>query len=131
MTLVVDASLMVGAAVDAGPEGRWAERLLASSDLAAPHLIHAECANAYRRAERSGDLSSDVSRQALQDSLNTRITLYAFEPFAERVWSLRATVTPYDAWYVALAEFLDAPLATLDRSLANAPGPTCRFEIPD
>ncbi|MGF1617184.1 MAG: type II toxin-antitoxin system VapC family toxin [Acidimicrobiia bacterium] len=130
MTRVVDASLIVAAVVDAGPEGRWAEKLLASSGLAAPHLIHAECANAYRRAERSGDLSADLSRQALQDTLSTRIALYAFEPFAERIWGLRETVTLYDAWYVALAEFLDAPLATLDRSLANAPGPACRFEIP-
>ena len=103
---------------------------MVSSDLAAPHLIHAECANAYRRAERLGDLSAEVSQQALQDTLNTRIALYGFEPFAERIWSLRGTVTPYDAWYVALAEFLEAPLATLDRSLANAAGPRCTFETP-
>ncbi len=32
--------------------------------------------------------------------------------------------------YVALAEALDLPLATLDRELARASGPTCRFILP-
>jgi len=31
-------------------------------------------------------------------------------------------VTCYDGWYVAVAELLDAPLATLDGRLANSPG---------
>ena len=38
-----------------------------------------------------------------------------------------ATVTPADAWYVALAESLDAPLATLDDRLSRAPGCQCAF----
>ena len=56
--------------------------------------------------------------------------LYPFAPFAERVWSLRDNLTAYDAWYVALAEALDCPLATLDRKLGRASGPTCEFIIP-
>jgi len=39
-------------------------------------------------------------------------------------------VTCYDGWYVAIAELLDAPLATLDGRLANSPGPRCRFLLP-
>jgi predicted nucleic acid-binding protein len=39
-------------------------------------------------------------------------------------------VTPYDAWYVALAEALDATLVTLDLRLARANGPTCTFLTP-
>ena len=42
-----------------------------------------------------------------------------FEPFAGRVWELRANLTSYDAWYVALAEALEAPLATLGRFLLD------------
>ncbi|MGH8903342.1 MAG: type II toxin-antitoxin system VapC family toxin [Egibacteraceae bacterium] len=49
---------------------------------------------------------------------------------AERVWKLRRTITAYDAWYVALAESLDAPLLTLYHRLARAPGPRCSFELP-
>lgn len=36
----------------------------------------------------------------------------------------------YDGTYVALAERLDAPLATLDQRLAGAPGTRSRFMTP-
>jgi predicted nucleic acid-binding protein len=38
--------------------------------------------------------------------------------------------TSYEAWYVALAEFLGAKLATLDTRLALVPGPRCGFCLP-
>lgn len=55
--------------------------------------------------------------------------LFPYAPFAARIWDLRDNVTCYDAWYVAVAETLNAPLATLDVRLANAPGPRCRFQV--
>lgn len=58
------------------------------------------------------------------------LELYRFAPFADRVWSLRHTLTSHDAWYVAVAEALGLPLATLDRRLASAKGPTCEFLLP-
>jgi hypothetical protein len=36
----------------------------------------------------------------------------------------------YDAWYVALAEFLGVKLATFNARLAWAPGPRCGFWLP-
>ncbi|MGH3290596.1 MAG: PspA/IM30 family protein [Trebonia sp.] len=39
-------------------------------------------------------------------------------------------LTSYEAWYVALAEFLGARLATLDTRLALVPGPRCGFCLP-
>jgi len=39
-------------------------------------------------------------------------------------------LTSYEAWYVALAEFLGAKLATLDTRLAFVPGPRCGFCLP-
>lgn len=41
-----------------------------------------------------------------------------------------ATLSCYDAWYVALAEFLGVKLATLNPRLALAPGPRCGFWLP-
>jgi len=67
---------------------------------------------------------------ALSDLLRLDLTLVPFEPFALRVWELRGTVSSYDAWYVAAAEALRLPLATLDRRLSRASGPTCRFRCP-
>jgi predicted nucleic acid-binding protein len=41
-----------------------------------------------------------------------------------------ANLSCYDAWYVALAEFLGVKLATLNARLARAPGPRCGFWLP-
>lgn len=130
MTLVIDASMVVAALADAGSDGRWAESLLASDALAAPHLMLAEAANILRRAALAGDVSADVASLAHSDLLDLRVELFPYNPCAARVWELRDNVTCYDAWYVTVAELLDAPLATLDGRLANSPGPRCRFLLP-
>ncbi len=127
MTVVLDASLVVSALVDSGPEGTWAEGLLAAGSLAAPHLMPVEAANILRRAALAGAITADTASIAHADLLALRVDLFPYAPFAERVWDLRGSVTSYDAWYVALAEYLDCPLATLDGKLAAAPGPRCAF----
>ncbi len=129
MTLVVDASTVVAALADSGPDGRWAESLLASDSLAAPHLMPAEAANILRRSALSGAISAEQASLAYADLLDLRAELFPYAPFAARIWALRENVTCYDAWYVAIAEALDAPLATLDGRLAKAPGPGCRFLV--
>ena len=120
MTLVVDATFVVAALVDGGPTGQWAEERLATDDLAAPHLMPAEAANVLRRLSASGRLSSDSASIAHTDLLSLRVQLFPFHPFGTRVWELRPNITAYDAWYVALAESLDAPLATIDLRLSRA-----------
>jgi predicted nucleic acid-binding protein len=59
-----------------------------------------------------------------------RVEYFPYRPFAGRVWQMRENVTAYDAWYVAVAETIEADLATLDAKLATAPGPRCRFVTP-
>jgi len=127
MRLVVDASVVVAALVDGGPVGRWAEAALSSGLAAAPHLMLVEAANILRRAALSGDVSADTAALAHNDLLSFRVALFPYSPFASRVWELGANVTAYDAWYIALAESLDAPLATLDLRLSRAPGVRCEF----
>lgn len=131
MTLVVDASCVVAALVDSGPDGEWADQLLAEDDLAAPHLMPVEVASILRRAQRAGEISADIAALAHGDLLALSVTLFAYEPFAARTWELRDNVTAYDGWYVALAESVGAPLATLDGKLVNAPGPRCQFTTPE
>lgn len=130
MTLVIDSSLVVAALVDSGPVGTWADRLLATDDLAAPHFMPAEAANVLRRAAMVGEISADTAALAHADLLNLPVELFAYEPFATRVWELRDNVTAYDSWYVALAESLGATLATLDLRLTKAAGPRCAFATP-
>lgn len=130
MSIVIDAALVVAALVDDGPDGRWAESILTVDDLVAPHSMPVEVANILRRLARAQDISEEIAAMAHEELLELAVTLFPYEPFAERVWELRANVTSYDAWYVALAESLDAPLATLDGRLARATGPRCKFRLP-
>lgn len=130
MTIVVDASVVVAALVDSGPDGQWAETLL-TADLAAPHLLPVEVANVLRRAASAGEITDDVASLAHTDLLDLRIELVRYDTVAPRIWQLRHNLTTYDAWYVAVAELLDAPLATIDHRLVGSPGPTCSFRTPD
>lgn len=130
MTLVLDASVAVSAFVDSGATGQWAQELIESEPLAAPAHMLVEAANILRRAALAGDLDDVLAAQAHADLLDLRADYYPYSPLAERVWELRANVTPYDGWYVALAEALGARLATLDRKLGAAPGPRCLFVTP-
>ena len=127
---VVDASVMVAATTDAGDVGEWAEGVLELGDLVAPHLVLVEAANILRRLESSGHLTRLESTAAHQDLLSLDTELLPYEPFAERIWELRQNLTSYDAWYVAVAEAFDIPLATIDRRLTRAPGPRCSFFSP-
>jgi predicted nucleic acid-binding protein len=129
--LVTDASMLVAALVDEGPEGRWAEELLASADhRIAPQHALVETANILRRLELAGALPPDIAARAYEELTRLDLELYPYLPLSHRIWELRLTVTCYDAWYVALAEAVDAPLATLDTRLAGASGPSCEFLVP-
>ena len=83
MTTVVDASVLVAALVDSGPEGRWAESVIAQDFLASPELALAEASNILRRLERAGRISRP---EAHGDLLRLDLDLFPFAPFAERVW---------------------------------------------
>jgi predicted nucleic acid-binding protein len=128
--VVIDASAAVTLLVDSGPDGRWAEQVLAREQLIAPHLMPVEAANVLRRAVARGEISADAAALAHADLLALRVDLFPYEPFALRVWELRENLTAYDGWYVALAEALSAKLATLDIALCRAPGPRCGFLTP-
>jgi len=124
------ASLVVAALVDHGAHGRWAEDVIASNQVAAPHLMPAEVASTLRRLVTTGALAPEIAAIAHADLLAMPVVLMPYLPVADRIWALRQNVTPYDAWYVALAEALDADLATVDVRLTSAPGPRCRFITP-
>jgi len=130
VTVIIDASVVVAALIDGGEDGEWAESIIAGGSLAAPILVLVESANVLRRLERSGQISSLEANSAHRDLLQLDIEQFPYEPFAPRVWELRDNVSSYDAWYVALAEALGSALATLDRRLCRANGPTCEFLLP-
>ena len=130
MSTVVDSSVLVAALVDTGPHGVWAETVLAKGSLHAPELARAEAINILRRLERAKLITTPEANAAQDDLMQLDIDSFAFEPFADRIWELRQNVTSYDAWYVALAEALKLPLATLDEPLSRSNGVACEFLTP-
>ena len=130
MSVVVDASVLVAALVDSGREGRWAESVVARGSLTGPELVLAESCNVLRRLERTAKISGLEANSAHRDLLRLDLELFSFAPFAGRVWELRGNLSSYDAWYVALAEAFECPLATLDRRIGRATGPVCEVIVP-
>ena len=86
--------------------------------------------NVLRRLERKKLITTQEANSAADDLMRLEIVLFSFEPFADRIWELRHNLTSYDAWYVALAEGLKLPLATLDERLSRSNVGACDFLIP-
>jgi len=131
VSVVVDSSVIVAALIDTGRDGVWAEEVIDDEVLYAPELVRVEATNVLRRLELAKHIATPEANGAHEDLTLLDIELFSFEPFSDRVWELRHTVTSYDAWYVAVAEELGYPLATLDRRLTKAVGPKCKFLTPD
>ncbi|GAB2541254.1 type II toxin-antitoxin system VapC family toxin [Brachybacterium huguangmaarense] len=118
--IVIDASAMVDALVGTDADGAVLDAV--GGPLSAPHLLDAEVLNVLRGLERGGVLDASTAATAVTDLAALSIARWPIAPLAERIWSLRHTVSAYDASYAALAEGLDVPLWTADRRLARAVG---------
>jgi len=127
--IVVDASVIVTALFDDGPDGDMTRARLIDERLAAPHLIDIEVVSAWRRLASAGSLDERRSAMALTDLRQLRIERVPHGQLIERCWELRNNLTIYDAAYVALAELLDIGLLTADTRLARAPGTRCPIEV--
>lgn len=128
---VLDASVVTDAVSVRGPAGDLARRLVAAETrLHAPAILNAEVTSALRAMLRRGDLTTGEARSAALRAAAMRARRYPFEPFVARVWELRNNVTVYDAWYVALAETLDAPLVSADDRLRRSERRRCPIVTP-
>src|SRR3954447_23836 len=97
--------------------------IVAQSDfLHAPHLLDIEVAHSIRRHTRLGTIPEGRGQQALWDLVHAPCIRHEHYPFLQRIWELRDNISPYDAVYIALAEFLAATLVTCDGKLARARG---------
>jgi predicted nucleic acid-binding protein len=130
VSLVVDSSVLAAALLDTGPHGAWAEQVIDGRALYAPELVLVEVTNSLRRLERAKRISTPEANAAQEDLMQLDIELFPFEPFADRVLELRQRVTSYQASYVAVAETLEFPLATLYERLARAGRAKCEFLTP-
>ncbi len=128
--IVVDASAVLEVLLLTPAAERISQRLFAAGEtLHAPHLLDLEVAQVLRRYFLSRELTSERGLQALEDLADFPLTRYPHHLFLSRVWELRHNLTAYDAAYLALAEALDAPLVTRDKSLASSAGHKARIDL--
>lgn len=126
----MDASVLANAIGDDQEDGRQARELLRTHpELAAPDLVDVETTAVLRRRWLAGTLSERRFEQAVEDLADLPLARFPTRGLMHRAFELRANVTAYDACYVALAEALDWPLCTGDRSLASASGPRCTMQL--
>ena len=128
--IVLDASAALELLLQTPLATRVAERALAADEsLHAPHLLDIEVAQVIRRYTLAGELTVARAEEALSDFADLPISRYAHTDLLSRVWSLRESLSAYDAVYVALAEALQSPLVTTDQKLARAHGHGATIEL--
>jgi predicted nucleic acid-binding protein len=128
--IVVDASVLVDVLLHIGPTDVLKQRLLAAGETAhVPHLIDLEVTQVLRRRTVGGRMAASRGRMAIDDLAALPLLRHPHDQLLPRVWELRHNMSAYDAVYVALAEYLGAPLLTRDRRLANAPGHSARIDL--
>ena len=130
MMIVLDSSVAVAALIETERHHEWANHVVANNEIAGPEIFLAEVSNILRRLEMAGNIPADESTASQQVFLDMEVRLLPFSPYARRIWSLRHNLTCYDAWYVAVAESLGCPLATMDFRLARAGNYLCEVMLP-
>jgi predicted nucleic acid-binding protein len=127
--IVIDASVLVPALVSGLPAGDRARARIDDEEVRAPALVDLEVLSALRGLTIAGKLSSDRAEEAVDDLRRLPIQRDTHAALVGRCWELRHNLTPYDAAYVALAEFVGCTLVTADRRIADAPGVRCEVEL--
>jgi predicted nucleic acid-binding protein len=128
--IVLDASVLVNALGDDGASGDAARRVVANdATVALPDLADVETAAVLRKRWLAGSITAERYEAAVEDLVDLPSVRHPSRQLVGRAFELRDNVSTYDAVYVALAEALQCPLATADRRLARAVGPTCEFVI--
>ncbi|HTV57691.1 MAG TPA: type II toxin-antitoxin system VapC family toxin [Candidatus Baltobacteraceae bacterium] len=128
--IVLDASAAIEWLLQSPAGIKIEKRLFSSSEsLHAPHLLDVEVAQVLRRYVREKIIGAQRGQEALDDLADLPLSRYPHDFLIPRVWELRATLTAYDAVYVALAEALDAPLLTCDGKIASASGHSADVEV--
>ena len=128
--IVLDASAAIDWLLQTPAGQRIEQRIYARQEtLHSVHLLDVEFLQVLRRLVREGALSARRAEEAVDDLSALRIARYAPVSLLQRIWRLRQNLSAYDAAYVALAEELQAPLITLDRRIALAPGHSAAVEV--
>ncbi len=123
MTTVIDASVLVDLLIGSlAPVAGVDRRLGPETRRTTLDVADLEVMSSLRRGVLQGRLEASRADAAVTALSRLGLRRERASLLRERIWQLRATHSPYDAAYVALAERLRAPLLTTDRRLARSHG---------
>ena len=114
---------------DGSGGGRTRRAVSEAGGASIPDLADVETAAVLRKRWITGTITAERLGLAIDDLVKLPFRRYPALPLLRRAYELRATVTVYDAVYVALAEYLGCALLTADSRLAKAPGPRCEIQV--
>jgi predicted nucleic acid-binding protein len=119
--IVLDASVAVKWVLRE-EHGARARRVLATSELLAPHLIWAEVGNTLWKRQRRQESSVEEVRRMLAEIQRLPVTTFAHWPLLAAAVDLAISLdqTVYDCLYLALAENRDSVMVTADRRFHEA-----------
>ncbi|GGJ56490.1 type II toxin-antitoxin system VapC family toxin [Streptomyces brasiliensis] len=95
----------------------------------APTLIDYEFQSALLEMQRSGKLTEKQVAKAMADFTALPLDKHDTLALWERVRTLHANLSAYDAQYVALAESLGVPLITCDGRIKRSGAAKCDIEV--
>jgi predicted nucleic acid-binding protein len=128
--IVLDASATVEMLLGTPLGERILDRVVQPGEsLHAPHLLDVEVVSVFRRLLAVGQVADARATQAITDLSDLDLVRYPHGDLVMRAWTIRATVSAYDAMYVALGEALNAPVLTCDRRLARSHGHRATIEV--
>lgn len=117
--LVLDASAAANSLLPSPHRSTILNRLV-DRDVWAPQIVDLEVVSAVARLLRSGTVTRAEADRAIDVWARMPLNRIDNELVSRRAWGLRDVVRISDAFYVAVAQMLDAELLTCDASLGRA-----------
>jgi predicted nucleic acid-binding protein len=124
--IVVDASAVIDILIGSPRSPRLISAIRDDS-LMAPELIDVEVCSALARLERTSILTRDQSNEAFELFMELPLQRISHRDLRGDAWRLRHAVRIADAFYLACAVALDAPLLTMDERLMRSGASDARF----
>lgn len=118
--IVIDASAVVDLLLGTDRADGVAQALSPVREIHAPELIETEVMSVVRRWTLRGWVSAERGRRAVEELGDLALVRHRHAGLRRRAWELRLRCSAYDAFYIALAEVLDAALLTTDDRLGRA-----------
>lgn len=118
--IVIDVSAAVDLLLSTDRACTVRQALSPVSEIHAPELIEPEVMSVVRRWTLRSWLPVEHGRRAMDELGKLPLVRHRHPGLRRRAWELRNRCSAYDAFYVALAESLDAELLTTDARLARA-----------